>query len=164
MAKKDDKSEQHGPTIENRKARFDFEVLSTLEVGIVFRGSEVKSVRAGRISLGEGYVRAEEYPPGLFLHAVTIDHYGPAGQIGNGLQHLVSRARPLLAHKKEIVKLAREVKVKGMTIVPLKLYFKGGWAKLLIGLARGKNKTDKRQTIAKRDAQRDIQRAMSRRR
>lgn len=164
MAKKNDNPEQRGPVIENRKARFDFEILSTLEVGIMLRGSEVKSVREGKISLGEGYVRAEEHPPGLYLHAVTIDPYGPAGPAGNGRQHLMSRARQLLAHKKEIVKLARESKVKGMTIVPLKLYFKDGWAKLLIGVARGKTRGDKRQTIAKRDAQRDIQRAMSRRR
>ena len=146
-------------TIENRRARFDYHISDTLEVGIMLRGTEVKSVRDGKVSLAEGYVRVQENPLGLFLHSVTIDEYGPAG----GRQHAMGRTRKLLAHRREIAKLARQVDQKGMTIVPLKLYFKDGYAKLLIGLGRGKSSHDKRQTIADRESRRDISRAMSRR-
>jgi SsrA-binding protein len=155
-AKKPDTS----PTIENRKARFDYFIEDTLEVGIVLRGSEVKAIRDGKVSLGEGYVLARESPPSLTLHGVNIGEYSPASALG----HKPVRARPLLAHKREILKLSKATALKGMTIVPLKMYFKEGWAKLLIGVARGKAAHDKRETIGKREAQRDINRAMSRRR
>jgi SsrA-binding protein len=147
------------PTIENRRARFDYHISDTLEVGIMLRGSEVKSVRDGKMSLAEGYVRVQENPPALYLHSATIDEYGPAG----GRQHAMGRTRKLLAHKREIAKLARQVDQKGMTIVPLKLYFKNGYAKLLIGLGQGKSSHDKRHAIAERESRRDISRAMSRR-
>lgn len=157
MAKKE--SKQGSPVIENRRARFDYEILDTLEVGMALRGTEIKSIRDGKISLAEGYVRVQPQPPGLFLHSVTIDAYGPGGLH----QHIPGRARTLLAHRREIAKLARQVVQKGMTIVPLKLYFKNGYAKLLIGLGRGKTRGDKREAISKRDAKRDIDRAMSKR-
>ncbi len=157
MARND---EHEGRVIENRKARFNYHILDTLETGIVLRGSEVKSVRDGKVSIAEGYVRAEDNPPGLVLYGMNIDAYGPAGP----RQHNPKRSRPLLAHKREIRKLHREVQQKGMTIVPLKLYFKNGYAKLLIGLGKGKSKSDKRQTIAKREAGREIERAVSKRR
>jgi SsrA-binding protein len=160
MAKKKDKTEVGAPTIENRKARFDYHIEETLEVGMILRGSEVKSVRKGEVSLGEGYVLAKAEPPQLTLLNVNIGEYAPSGALG----HRPTRARPLLAHKREIVKLAKTVEAKGLTIVPLKLYFKEGWAKLLIGVARGKQAHDKRNTIAKREAKRDIDRAMSRKR
>ncbi len=147
-------------TIENRKARFDYHIEETLEVGIALRGSEVKAVRAGTVSLGEGYVLVEGNPPTMTLVGVNIGEYAPAG----GLGHRATRARALLAHRREVVKLAKRIEQKGMTIVPLKLYFKNGWAKLEIGVARGKSKSDKRQAIGEREAQRDIDRAMSRRR
>lgn len=124
----------------------------------MLEGSEVKSVRAGRVSLAEGYVRVQEGPPGLFLHGINIGEYGPAGPRG----HPAVRVRKLLAHKREIAKLARQVEHKGMTIVPLKMYFKEGYAKLLIGVAMGKSAHDKRQSIGEREAKRDIARAMSR--
>lgn len=172
----------HDRVIENRKARFDYAILDTLETGIVLRGSEVKSVRDGKVSLGEGYVRAE-HPlvprsgrggraggraakpdePALWLHAVNIAEYPPAGPSGSVGQHAPTRMRKLLAHTREIARLARECQTKGVTLVPLKIYFKNGKAKLLIGLAKGKSKGDKRQTIAKRESQRDIARATSRR-
>jgi len=158
MAKPSD--EHEGRVIENRKARFNYHILDTLETGIVLRGSEVKSVRDGKVSIAEGYVRAEDNPPGLVLSGMNIDAYGPAGP----RQHNPKRSRPLLAHTREIRKLHREVQQKGMTIVPLKLYFKNGFAKLLIGLGKGKSKSDKRQTIAKREAGREIERAISKRR
>lgn len=149
-----------GPVIENRKARFNYEILDTLEVGIALVGSEVKSVRDGKISLGEGFVRVQENPPALLLYQVNIDEYAPAG----GRGHRPTRSRLLLAHRREIAKLGRQVDQKGMSIVPLRLYFKNGFAKLLIGVGRGKAKHDKRDAIAKRDAQRDIDRASSRKR
>lgn len=145
--------------IENRKARYDYAIGDTLEVGIALHGTEVKAVRDGKISLAEGYVRAEESPPGLYLHSVNIGEYAPAG----ALQHAATRTRKLLAHKREILKLVRQVDQKGVTIVPLKLYFKDGWAKLLIGVGKGKAAHDKRHAIGERDAKRDIDRAMSKR-
>lgn len=158
MAKKD-KSSDKDPVIENRKARHDYEILETLEVGIVLRGDEVKSIRNGHASIAEGYVRATESPPALNLHQVNIEEYKFAGPL-RGKPH---RVRVLLAHKREILKLAKESNVKGMTIVPLKLYFKNGFAKLLIGLGKGRTAHDKRDAIGKREAARDIQRAMSKR-
>jgi SsrA-binding protein len=160
MAKKKDKGDAE-KIIENRKARFEYAVLETLECGIVLRGTEVKSVREGKVSLAEGFVRA--HPGQLLLYGVNIGEYGPAGPQGNGKQHAPTRARTLLAHGKEIAKLADQVAIKGMTIVPLKMYFKDGFAKVLIGLAKGKTQHDKRDSITKRDTERDMRRAMSKR-
>lgn len=157
MAKKSTNSGER--TIENRRARFDYHISDTLEAGVMLRGSEVKSVRDGKVSLAEGYVRVQEKPLALYLHSVNIDEYGPAG----AGQHAMGRTRKLLAHKREIAKLARQVSQKGMTIVPLKMYFKNGYAKVLIGLGQGKTKHDKRQSIAERESKRDISRAMTRR-
>lgn len=158
MAKRKQKS--NTPTIENRRARHDYFISETLEVGIVLMGSEVKSLRDGKASLAEGYVRASEDPLELTLHSVNIAEYPPAG----AHQHTPTRVRTLLAHKKEIARLAKASARKGMTIVPLKLYFNDhGFAKLLIGVAEGKGREDKRQSIAKREMERDIARAMSKR-
>ncbi|MBM4107834.1 MAG: SsrA-binding protein SmpB [Phycisphaerae bacterium] len=148
---------------ENRRARYDFEVLGTLEVGLVLRGSEVKSVRDGNVSIAEGFVRVEGSPPQLNLYGVNIGEYGPSGPAGSAGQHRPTRARGLLAHKREIARLAKGVQTKGMTIVPLKLYFRHGYAKLLIALAKGRTRYDKRDAISKKEAARDIQRATSRR-
>ncbi|MCC6428875.1 MAG: SsrA-binding protein SmpB [Phycisphaerales bacterium] len=158
MAKRDTSSNDR--TIENRKARFSYHILDTLECGIALRGSEVKSVREGKISIGEGFCRVEGEPPQLVMYQITIEPYGPAG----ALQHTRGRARQLLAHRREIRKLQKAIEQKGMTIVPLKLYFKNGFAKILVGVAKGKAEHDKRDTIAKRESDRDIARAMSRRR
>lgn len=163
MAKSSKKSDKPPPTIENRKARFDYEITETLECGIVLAGSEVKSVREGKVSLGEGYVAAdgpdEPRGPALWLHGVNIGHYGPAAH--NAPPEV--RTRKLLAHKKEITRLAKATQVKGVTIVPLKLYFKDGWAKVLIGLGTGRKSHDKREAIKKREMRRDVDRAMGRR-
>jgi len=145
--------------IENRRAHHEYHILTTVEAGIALLGSEVKSVREGKVSLGEGYVRAEESPASLMLHGVTIQEYGPAA----GHQHSAKRARVLLAHKREIVKLARESSQKGFTIVPLKMYFKGGRAKVLVGVARGKAEYDKRQTKRDMEAKRELARVMRKR-
>ncbi|MCA9290066.1 MAG: SsrA-binding protein SmpB [Phycisphaerales bacterium] len=145
------------PTIENRKARHNYLIVDTLECGIKLLGTEVKSVRDGQASLGEGFVRAAADPWTLTLHGVHIAEYPPAA----GHNHDPVRARVLLAHGREIRKLLIRLREKGTTLVPLKLYFKGGRAKLLIGFARGKSRSDKRQDLAKRDAQREIDRALS---
>ena len=159
MASKN-KKQANQPRIENRKARHNYHISETLECGIKLVGTEVKSVRQGRVSLAEGYVRAIELPPSLDLHSIHISEYPPAGP----KQHLPTRTRTLLAHKREIKKLAILTREKGITLVPLKMYFLNGRAKLLIGVARGKQHSDKRQDLAKRQAQRDIQRAMSKKR
>lgn len=146
--------------IENRRARHDYHIDDTLEVGIVLVGTEVKAVRDGNVSLTEGFVRVEGNPPALKLHNVSIGEYGPAGP----QQHKLARPRTLLAHKREIARLQRQVMQKGMTIVPLRLYFSDrGFAKLLIGLARGKASHDKRQSIKERESKRELQRTMSKR-
>lgn len=157
MAKQ--KKKNPTPVIENRRARHDYHIGDTLEVGIVLLGSEVKAIRDANASIAEGYVTATEEPLGLALHSVNIGPYGPAGPVA----HPAVRVRELLAHKREIRKLAKQVATKGVTIVPLKLYFKDGFAKLLIGVGTGKTKHDKRDSIAERESQRDIQRAMSKR-
>ena len=145
---------------ENRRARFEYHITETLETGIVLVGTEVKAIRDGRVSLAEGYVRARSEPRlELELIGVNIGEYAPAGV----RQHRPKRSRKLLAHRREILKLAKATEEKGATIVPLKMYFKDGWAKVLIGLAQGKTKGDKRQDIKKRDAERDIRRALSKR-
>ncbi|MCA9297897.1 MAG: SsrA-binding protein, partial [Phycisphaerales bacterium] len=109
-------------------------------------------------SIAEGYVTVREEPPSIQVHGINIGIYQPAGN----LQHHPTRTRKLLAHKREIKRLSREVQQKGVTIVPLKLYFKNGYAKLLIGLAIGKQRGDKRQSIKEREMRRDMDRAMAR--
>lgn len=149
------------PEFVNRKARHQYEITETLEVGIVLLGTEVKAIREGRVSLGEGYVRVTENPPALWLHGVHIGEYAPAGTGQH--QHRTTATRGLLAHKREIRKLFTKSIIKGVTIVPLKMYFnKDGRVKVLIGLGTGKKAHDKRQDLRKREAQRDMDRAMSR--
>lgn len=159
MAKKRNPKTSNEPTIENRRARHEYSIAETLEVGIALVGTEVKAVRAGIVSLGEGFVMARAEPPALVLHQVSIGEYAPAG----GQQHRLDRTRTLLAHKREILKLARILETKGVTIVPLKLYFKNGRAKLLIGVGTGRAEHDKRRAISDRESQREIQRALSKR-
>ena len=151
------------PTIENRRARHDYFIEDTLECGMKLTGTEIKSVRDGTVSLAEGYVRATETPLSLILHGVHIGEYAPAGPPGSPQQHIATRERILLAQKREIRKLAAKTSERGVTLVPLKIYFVRGRAKLLIGVGRGKHKADKRQDIVTREAKRDMDRAMSRR-
>lgn len=150
----------HEPVIENRRARHDYHIDETLECGIRLTGTEIKSVRAAQVSLQEGYIEATEVPPALTLRGAHIAEYPPAGE---RRQHAPLRARALLAHAREIRKLAEATRAKGTTLVPLKIYFVRGKAKLLIGLARGKKAYDKRASIADREAKRDMDRAMSKR-
>lgn len=157
-------SKPNEPVVENRKARHDYFIDETLECGVELLGTEVKAVRLGQVSLGEGFVQAEARAgqrPSLTMFNVHIGEYHPAGA---ARQHVPQRERRLLAHTREIRKLAQQTSVKGLTIVPLKLYFVRGRVKILIGVARGKQKSDKRQSIAEREHRRDMDRAMSRKR
>jgi len=158
-SKKHKRGSKDTPAFENRRARHDYFIEDTLEVGIALEGSEVKSIRDGNCSLREGFITIETNPDRLVLHQVDIPPYQPAGV----LNHEAKRTRTLLAKKREIEKLARRVDQKGVTLVPLKLYFSGSYAKILLGVALGKAQHDKRQSIAEREHQRDIDRAMSRR-
>jgi SsrA-binding protein len=147
------------PEISNRKARHDFTIIETLECGMRLTGTEIKSIRAGQASLAEGYVRAQADPPRLTLHSVHIAEYPPAGP---HRQHEPTRTRALLAHRREIRKFADRANQRGFTLVPLKIYFVRGVAKLLVGVAQGKGRSDKRQSISAREARRDIERALGR--
>jgi SsrA-binding protein len=155
------KEPARAPEIENRKARHDYAIEDTLECGIELLGTEVKSIRDGKMSLAEGFIMARAEPPSLELHGVHIDEYPPAGR---DRQHEPRRVRKLLAHRREIVRLATEVKAKGVALVPLKVYFTKGRAKVLLGVGKGRKKGDKRQAIADREMRRDIDREMGRRR
>lgn len=151
--------EAREPVIENRKARFDYAVSDTLECGLKLVGTEVKSLRLGQASLAEGWVQAQIEPPQLTLLNVTIAEYPPAGA---SRQHDPIRPRRLLAHAGEIVKFATETKKRGATLVPLKIYWVKGRAKVLVGIGVGKKQHDKRESIAKREDSRDMDRAMRR--
>ena len=154
-------SQAREPTIENRRARHEFFIEETLECGMKLTGTEIKSIRAGTVSLAEGYVHATDAPLALRLHGIHIGEYSPAGPAH---QHNPTRERILLAQKREIRRLAEKTRARGVTLVPLKIYFLRGRAKLLIGVGRGKHKADKREAIAQREHQRDMDRAMSRKR
>lgn len=140
----------------NRKAGFEYTLLERFEAGISLQGSEIKSIRAGQISIQEAYVDVENGKEAWLLEA----HIAPYEQAGKFFNHEPLRKRRLLLHKKEIRELWNNVRIKGMTIVPLKVYFKDGRAKIEIAIAKGKKAYDKRATIAKRDEARDKERAM----
>ena len=139
---------------ENRKARHDYHIHETYEAGIALTGTEVKSLRAGRANLKDSYAHVEN---GEMM--ISQMHISPYEQ-GNIFNHEPMRKRKLLMHKKEIMKLFGKTREKGYSLVPLKLYFTRGKAKLQIALASGKKNYDKRQDIAARDAKRDMERAM----
>ena len=138
---------------QNRRARHDYFILETVEAGLVLAGTEVKSLRHGKASLAEAYATVENGE--AWVQQLHIPPY----EQGNRWNLEPTRRRKLLLHRGEIVKLQRAVAQKGQTIVPLKLYFSRGYAKLLLGVAKGKKTHDKRQSIAERDAQREIRRA-----
>lgn len=143
-----------GLIAQNRKARHDYTIVDTLEAGIVLQGTEIKSIRNRRVNLKDGFVRVRNGE--AFLYNVHISPY----EQGNIFNHDPLRTRKLLLHKKQISKLMGETKNTGMTIVPLKLYIKDGYAKVLIGLAKGKKDYDKRETLKRKDQERQIQRVM----
>ena len=141
----------------NRRAHHDYEILDTYEAGLVLTGTEVKSLRAGRVSLVDAF--AQERNGELFLHGMHIPEYA----MGTWTNHEPRRTRKLLLNRVEINRLIGKLRESGLTLVPLSVYFSNGWAKVEIGLARGKKLYDKRQAIAKRDAQREMARAIGRR-
>lgn len=141
----------------NRTALRDYFVLDRLEAGIQLRGTEIKSIRAGGASLAGSYVTAEGQE--VFLLNANIAQY----EFGNKFNHDPVRRKKLLLHSSEINKLRAAIEQKGFTVVPLSLYLKNGWAKLELGICRGKKLHDKRETIRKKTADREAQRAMRRR-
>lgn len=148
------------PVIENRKARHEYQIQDSIETGIVLDGSEVKSLRNGQASLAEGWIRVSERPLKLTMHGVHIAEYPNASMAH---QHDPIRVRSLLAHKREIKKLASFAHTQGNTLIPLKIYFSNNKAKVLVGLASGKRKSDKRRDLATKVAKREMDRAMKRR-
>jgi SsrA-binding protein len=141
----------------NRKARHEYHFDDTYEAGLVLMGSEIKSIRAGRVSLQEGYVLFEDGE--AWLVNVHIAQYDPASQ----QNHDPRRRRKLLLHRRQIDRLQSQSREKGYTVIPTRLYLKDGRAKVEIGLARGKKLYDKRQAIAKRDSKRQMERALKER-
>ncbi|MCZ3390136.1 MAG: SsrA-binding protein SmpB [Actinomycetia bacterium] len=142
---------------QNRKARHDYHIDGTYEAGLVLTGTEVKSLREGRASLVDGYAAVKEGE--VWLHNVHIPEYTQ----GTWTNHEPRRVRKLLLHRDQIRKLSAKTHESGLTIVPLALYFKDGYAKVEIGVARGKKSYDKRHSIAEREAKRDADRAVARR-
>ncbi len=150
-----EKKAHSGVVAENRRARHDYHIEESIEAGIVLTGSEIKSVRAGRVNLRGSYARVVNNE--VFLYEA---HISPYEQSGTYFNHDPMRPRKLLLHRREIRRLIGLVRQKGLTLVPLRIYFKGRRAKVELGIARGKKLYDKREDIAKRDAQRDIERAL----
>lgn len=142
----------------NRKAKHDYHILDTYEAGIVLRGSEIKSIRAGNISLKEAYVNIEDGREAWLVSA----HVAPYDHAGH-FNHDPNRPRKLLLHGSEIRRLWDEVRQKGVTIIPLRVYLKNGMAKVEIAVAKGKKLYDKRAAIAERDAEREIERQLRQR-
>ena len=140
----------------NRKAYHDYSILETIEAGLVLSGSEIKSVRENRVSLGEAYVKIDKGE--MWLTGAHIARYDPASY----MSHDPTRRRRLLVRRKEINQLEAKLKEKGLTLVPLKVYIKARLAKLEVGLGRGKKLYDKREIIMRRDTEREIERTLKR--
>ena len=152
MAKKS--SQKDKPLAQNKKASHDYHILDTIEAGIVLTGTEIKSIRAARINLKDGFAQIKNGE--AWLMNVHISLYDQ----GNQFNHDPLRNRKLLLHKKQINQLAGEISKKGVTLVPLKVYIKNGFAKVLLGLVQGKHDYDKRESIKKRDQEREIRRTL----
>ncbi len=145
----------HSPSVYNRKAHHDYAVLESFEVGLVLKGTEVKSIRAGKAQLHESFARIERGEVWLYnMHVAPYDH-------GNIYNMDPIRKRKLLLKKKEIGKLDSKIREKGLTLIPLKMYFTRGMAKIQLAMAKGKTHGDKRESLKLKEASRDIDRAMS---
>ena len=140
--------------INNRKANFDYEIIETIETGIVLTGTEIKSIRDGRANLKDSYGIIKDNE--AYILNMHISKY----EQGNRFNHEETRTRKLLLHKKEILKLSNYLDKEGFTLIPLKLYFKRGKAKILLGLAKGKKNYDKREAIKERDILRQTQKEL----
>jgi SsrA-binding protein len=138
----------------NRKARHLYHILDTWEAGLVLTGTEVKSLRAGHATMTDAY--ADLHGTEMVLHNLHINPY----EQGNRWNHLPTRPRKLLLHRRELARLIGRTVEKGLTLVPLQVYFRGGWAKVEIALARGKKVYDKRRDMADREAKRDVERSL----
>lgn len=152
-----EKRSNYEPRITNRRAFHDYFIEAKIECGIVLVGSEVKSIRMGRAQLQESFARVEGSK--LVLHGCHIDPYDKASQFN----HEPKRERTLLVHKRELKRLSAETEQKGTTLIPLAMYFKKGMVKVELGVAHGKQYHDKRETIRRKEQERDIRRQMSRR-
>ena len=139
----------------NRKASFEYEILDSVECGIVLTGTEVKSLRGGKASLEDAYARIENSE--VWLHKADIPEYA----MGNRMNHEPKRKRKLLLRKQEIRKFAMRADERGFTLVPLRFYFKGDYAKVEMALAKGKQEHDKRETLKKKDADREMKKIMN---
>jgi SsrA-binding protein len=153
-----DKSDGFKIVSDNRQARFQYEILETYEAGIELAGTEVKSIRQGKVNLRDGFalVRNGE----VFLHNIHISPHQTASQVFN---HDPTRTRKLLLHRDEIRKLIGKVEQQGLTLVPLKMYLKRGWVKVDLALVRGKKLHDKREDLKRRQDKRDMERAIKNR-
>ncbi len=149
-----EKKELDGLVVSNRKAFHEYFILEKMEAGISLLGTEVKSLRNGRINLKDSFARVDQGQ--VYLYNCHISPYSH----GNIANHEPTRRRKLLLSKKEIWRLFGKTREKGLTLIPLKVYFKRGWAKVELGLAKGKHLHDKRETAAKKSAQREIERAV----
>ena len=138
--------------ISNRRASYDYELLESFEAGIMLTGSEIKSLRQGGGTISEAFGRVKNNE--LWLEGMHIPKYQQASYNN----HEPLRRRKLLLHKQQIIAIRKSMERKGLTLIPTKLYFKGGWAKITMALARGKKKYDKRQTEAKREAKKEMER------
>ena len=154
MAKAKKRKVAPGDVASNRYASYRFELLERLECGIALQGTEVKSLRNGGAQLKDGYALVRDGQ--LWLHNVHIPPYGPAA----GANHEPERDRKLLAHRRQLDKLMVQINEKGLTLVPTRVYFSGGRAKVEIALAKGKDVGDKRQTIKERESKREMERAI----
>lgn len=154
MAEKAQQNDGIKLVVQNRKARRDYEVLDSFETGIVLQGTEVKSLREGKANLKDSYAAVEKGE--VFLYNVHISPY----EAGNQFNHEPERPRKLLVHRAEIRRLIVKTQQQGLTLVPLKVYFKRGKVKIELALVRGKRQFDKRHDIARRQAQRDVERAL----
>jgi SsrA-binding protein len=147
-----------GDILSNPKARRDYHILETYEAGLVLRGTEVKSLRAGKGQISDAFARVDEHGQ-VWLHNVHIDEY----TFGNRFNHEPKTPRKLLLNKTEIRKLAAQSNIKGRALVPLSFYWKNRKVKVLLAVGEGKDQYDKREDLKKRDADREIQRELSRR-
>ncbi|MGP4078810.1 SsrA-binding protein SmpB [Pseudalkalibacillus sp. R45] len=138
---------------QNKKARHDYTIEDTFEAGLVLQGTEIKAIRGRRVNLKDSFARVQNGE--VFLHNMHISHY----EQGNRYNHDPLRTRKLLLHKKEISKLIGVSKESGYALVPLKLYIKNGFAKLLLGIGKGKKKYDKREDLKRKTAKREIEKA-----
>jgi SsrA-binding protein len=160
MAPKGQKSAKGGPrpVATNRRARHDFEILDTFECGIALQGSEVKSIREGKVQMREAYARVDDGE--VWVYSMHVAPWAYANGFG---AHDPERRRKLLLHRREIEQLAARTAQEGLTLVPLSIYFVDGRAKLELGLARGRKTYDKRHALAERDAAREMSRVVARR-